>query len=147
MRPTKLDLDRALLHESPERVRELALESGVRVSELAMRAAALGLTSLADSEARRVLAADPDDTDAWIAALVAADLSGDEARFLSMSALLGTEPLAPGPLGRRLFAELLARRVSTDAARSFLASQPLPPASDALERKLDTRLQLLGVAN
>lgn len=145
-RASRLDVDRALLHEPPERVRKLALESGVRVSELATRAAALGLTSTADSEARRVLAADPDDADAWIAALVAADLSGDQARFESTSALLGAEPLAPGPLGRRLFAELLARRVSKEAARSFLESQPLPPAVDALEQKLDARLKALGVA-
>jgi tetratricopeptide (TPR) repeat protein len=146
-RPTKHDVDNALLHEPLERVREVALASGVRVSELAMRAAALGLTSTADTEARRVLAADPDDTDAWIAALIAADLAGDEARFQSTSALLGPEPLAPGPLARRLFAELLARRVSPEAAKSFLGGEPLPPAVDALERKLDQRLQALGVAN
>lgn len=145
-RPTRKDLDRALLHESPKAVRELALKSGVPISELATRAAALGITEIADAEARRVLDADPDDSDAWIAALVAADLAHDEERFLSTTGLLGDEPIEPRPLGRRLFAELLARRVSVDAARNYLDQEPLPPPADDLEKTLDARLRAAGLA-
>jgi tetratricopeptide (TPR) repeat protein len=144
-RPGRKDVDHALLHDSPKRARELALKSGVPVSELAMRAAALGLTEIAATESRRVLDADPDDSDAWIAALVAADLAHDEERFLTATGLLGSEPLAPGPLGRRLLVELLARRISIEAARSFLDQSPLPAPRDDLETRVDARLRTLGL--
>lgn len=144
-RPTRKELDHALLHDTPKVVRELALKSGVPISELATRAAALGLTDIAATEARRVLDADPDDSDAWIAALVAADLAHDEDRFLVVTGLLGNDPLAPRPLGRRLFVELLARRVSLDAARNYLGEEPLPPPADELEKNVDSRLRALGL--
>lgn len=144
-RPTRKDLDHALLHETPGAVRELALKSGVPISELATRAAALGLTDVASTEARRVLDADPDDSDAWIAALVAADLAHDEERFLVTTGLLGDDPLAPRPLGRRLLVELLARRVGLDAAKNYLGEEPLPPPKDELEKNLDSRLHALGL--
>ncbi len=141
------EVDRALLEKPRDEARAVALRHGVRLAELATRAAALGLGDIAETESERVLVADPDDADAWVAALVSADLAGDETRFAKVARQLGPDPLALGPLAQRLFAELLARRAGPDAARAFLRAGPLLPTSDELARRVEGRLKSLGVSN
>jgi sugar/nucleoside kinase (ribokinase family) len=71
-----------------------------------------------------VLTADPDDGDAWVAALVAADLQRDAAAF--ERALL--------------FAQVLERRLGDAAAAAWLkAHGPLPSPTDRLERAVAER--------
>lgn len=134
------DIDRALSRGELARARELSVLASVSSGVLAVRAAALGAGQLAAKQATLVLAADPSDADARIALLVAADLSGDTPlfdRWLTRAPLDGPVPSA---LAARLMAELLARRVSSDAANAWLdAYGGLPAPRDALERALDTR--------
>jgi tetratricopeptide (TPR) repeat protein len=72
------------------------------------------------SQAERRLAADPEDTDAWAAGLVAADLVGDEDRFGKILRALGESPLPMAPGSLALLADLVARRCGTDAATSLM---------------------------
>jgi tetratricopeptide (TPR) repeat protein len=75
--------------------------------------------------AERRLAADPEDTDAWIAGLVAADLVGDEARFRKILGELGETPLPVTPVVLELLAELVARRCGPEAGTALvLAARP-----------------------
>jgi hypothetical protein len=87
-----------------------------------------------------VLTADPDDGDAWVAALVAADLQRDAAAFERALLALGRHPVAPGALGARLFAQVLERRLGDAAAAAWLkAHGPLPSPTDRLERAVAER--------
>lgn len=134
-------LDRALGAGELTRARRLAVTAGVRADRLAVRAAALGSAGAAGEQAELVLAADPTNGNAWVAALVAADLDGDPERFRRALDALAREALPPEPLAARLMAALLARRVGADAARAWLeAYGELPPPSDALERRVAARL-------
>jgi tetratricopeptide (TPR) repeat protein len=77
------------------------------------------------SQAERRLAADPDDTDAWVAALVAADLLGDEERFQRLLRVLSDTPLPISPPALHLLSELVARRCGANAAAALaLAARP-----------------------
>lgn len=138
-RPTPSDVDQALLTGSVDRARALARAAGMPLGVLALRAAALGRSSVALEESERVLSADPDDSDAWIAGLYAASLEGETERFEALSRRLGAEPTVPSSLGARLFAELLARRIGPDAARAFGQANSLPPPADELERRVEER--------
>lgn len=135
------DIDRALQRGDLKRARELAVLGSVSSNLLAVRAAALGASALALEQAELVLAADPSDADARIASLVAADLSGDAPRFERSLARTAFETPVPSALAARLLADLLARRIGPDAARTWLeAYGGLPAPRDALERALDARL-------
>jgi len=84
--------------------------------------------------ALRRLRADPQDADARIAALVAADLAGDEATFADASTPPVAPMDAPSAEGAELLEALLARRVGRGAARAFRgaygagAAAPAAPA-------------------
>ncbi|MBK7583466.1 MAG: tetratricopeptide repeat protein [Myxococcales bacterium] len=138
-RPTLADVDRALAERAPARARRLAKLVGLRTSHLALRAAALGVTDVARTEAARVLDADPNDSDALIAALSAASLDGDPAGVAALLTRGGAEPLAPSSLGVRLFAELLRRRVGKDAAAIWLEGWALTKAREPLEARVEAR--------
>jgi tetratricopeptide (TPR) repeat protein len=89
----------------------------------------LALASIAPTRAlvlsERRLAADPDDTDAWTAGLVAADLVGDEERFRKILAELGEMPLPITTRALELLTELVARRCGREAADALvLAARP-----------------------
>jgi len=95
--------------------RVAAAEAKVSPLELALLATKSGQPALGLSQARLLLAADPRDADALIAALDAARLSGDETAFLSLlrgaqSAQLPSLPLA------KMLAELLRGRIGDAAA-------------------------------
>ena len=135
------DIDRALQRGELARARELAVLAQVSSSSLALRAAALGASDLAQKQAGLVLAADTSDTDARIALLVAADLAGDTPQFERWLVRSPLDAPHPSPLAARLMADLLARRVGRDAARAWLeAYGELPKPRDALEGSLDARL-------
>jgi hypothetical protein len=102
------------------RARSVARKAGVGAAELAVRAVVGGYWRLGAEQAELVLAADPRNSDAWIAALAAADLAGDQARFSDLVGRLDAESGRPGPLAGWLLAELLARRVGPAAARTWL---------------------------
>jgi hypothetical protein len=135
------NVDAAIGAGQLERARRLAIESGMRPDELALRAAALGVGRIAVEQAELVLAADPTSGNAWVAALVGADLRGDAEGFREALVALASDAQRPDPLGARLMADLLTRRVGADAARAWLAAYgPLPDPSDALERRVAARL-------
>jgi Tfp pilus assembly protein PilF len=135
------DVDRALQRGELARARELAVLAQLSSSSLALRAAALGASELAQKQAELVLAADASDTDARIALLVAADLARDTPQFERWLVREALDAPHPSPLAARLMADLLARRVSRDAARAWLAAYgELPAPQDALEESLDARL-------
>lgn len=135
------ELDRRLVGAALDRARELSLGARVAPGELAVRAAALGRLDLASEQAGWLLAADPTDGDAWIAALVAADLARDENAFGDALAKIADQPSRPSALGAVLFGELLLRRVGADAARRWLESYGTPAAHDALTASCVARLE------
>jgi tetratricopeptide (TPR) repeat protein len=125
-------LDLALARGDLPAARALAIAAGMRADALAVRAAKLGLPELAREQARLVLDADRSSSEAWIAALVAADLSGDFAGFTQALDALDPDAAAPGPEAARLMADLLARRVGADAARAWSSAYgPLPASGEA----------------
>lgn len=115
-------LDRALSAGQDKTARRLALSLHLGPGQLALRAAALGRTDLARGEAELVLQADPSNSNAWVARLVAADLAGNDHAF---ERVLET-PRAARPrlslLGANLWAGLLRRRIGEDAAKAWLAA-------------------------
>lgn len=133
------DVDRALAAGDGEHAKRLALAAGVGPGQLALRAAALGVSSVARTEAERVLAADPNDGDALVAALCAASLDGSAEQFEAALRRVGQQPFAPSPLGVRLLGELLGHRVGTAARDAWLEAWSLPAPSDPLEARVDAR--------
>jgi hypothetical protein len=108
---TLLELDQALAYADLPAARALAVAARITKGELAVRAAALGHAALATEQATSVLAANPDDADAWTAALVASDLVGDGDAFQHLLRRAQANPTALHGLSVRLLAELVARHV------------------------------------
>ena len=111
----------ALAEEDLPKARDLARRLLMPPGELALVAVTLGKPQLALVQAEWVLRAAPDDGDAWVAALCAADLLQNSQRFVQFLRLAPSGPVALGPLGAQLFTELLRRKVGDDAARAWLA--------------------------
>jgi tetratricopeptide (TPR) repeat protein len=136
----RVKLDRAILASNLELTRRLAIEQRVSPAELAVRAAALGSAELALKQARWVLSADPTSSDAWVAALVAADLEHDSLAFGETLKKLDRRAVEPSPLARRLLAELVARRLGPQAQAAWeQACGPSKEPSDPLERRVQER--------
>jgi tetratricopeptide (TPR) repeat protein len=130
-------IDAALLEGRLGLGRATATEVGMSAAELAVRAAALGQSNLAREQAELVLAADPNDGDAWVALLAAETPAAKPASGLS--AML--DPSRPGWLSIRLLALVLADRVGPAVARTWLAAwSPLPEPADELELELVRKL-------
>lgn len=129
-------LDQALLKATPEEARTLARRARLTPGELASRAAALGLRTLAAEQGRLVLEADPSSTDARIALLAA----GNEAEVALALSLPLTTPTAPSAVGALLLAELLLRKSGPEAAQAALRHAP-EAREDALVTARRTRLQ------
>ncbi len=140
---SRSELDRALIEE-PDKAKALARRAGVTPGELAVRAAALGLTSFARAASEQILSADPDDGDAWVAGLCAASLEHDQGRFERVAAGLGEEPLELSPLAVRLMTELILRKLGPEAASAWQTAWALPAPSDPLERAVETRIGARG---
>jgi len=143
--PQLAELDVALANGNLDGARAFATDLRLPPAYVGLRAAALGEYDLADEQARLVWRADPNNTDAWITLNVvreaqsrgAANTAANAART---SAAFGQPPTqAPSPLAVRLFASLLARRLGTQAAKSWLAAAgPLPQPRDSVERGLES---------
>lgn len=119
-------VDEALLSRDVDQARQRALAAHLALGDLAVRAARLGLPATAARLADKVLHADPEDANAWIARLVAADLSGDQAAFSTALVSLGQSPVTPRPPAARLLAALLQRRAGKAAAERWLQGYGLP---------------------
>jgi len=144
-RPKLDELDRALLNDTTDTARELALALDLGESELAARAVALGKTKTGREQAQHVQQADPADGTAWVTLLSSADLLRDEVLYEATLSALDEEPTAPSSLAVVLFAELLKRRVGADAARAWLeaaaAEPPETPLATRQLRRLENELK------
>lgn len=142
--PSLPELDRALLSDTNDTARELALALEIPEGEVAARAVALGKTRAGSKRANHVHQADPSEGTAWVTLLSSADLMRDEALYEATLNALDEAPTPPSPLGTVLFADLLKRRVGEDAARAWLQAAATPPPDDPLVarqlRRLETEL-------
>jgi tetratricopeptide (TPR) repeat protein len=117
-KPSLPELDVALAEGDLARARRLA-------GELSLRPAALSLYAVprapatALAQARLLLAADPENSDAFAAALAAADLLGDEAEFARLLGALAETPDPASPGALEALRQVLARRSGAEAASSL----------------------------
>lgn len=104
----------------------LRLSSSALAVLLASRAPELAL-----AEAETILRADPTASDAWIAALAAADALADRERFEKLLTALDPHPLAPSNAALALLAGLVQRHAGEEAARAFeqALAAPVPRAA------------------
>lgn len=128
----------ALARSDLDEARRLAVLLRMPKGTLAVRAAALGALDSARRQATHVLGADPEDADALVALLAAAQ----DDRMLSdgLRRLTSNPKLRPGslsPLATLVMARVLKLRVGEMASDAWLrASGPLPAPQDALEGRL-----------
>jgi tetratricopeptide (TPR) repeat protein len=134
-------VDAALRGGDLEAARRVAQKARIPWSEVAVRAALLGRPALAREQAELVLGADPRDASARIALAAAADLAGDPAAIAAALRMVPARSTAPSPLARILFAEVLARRVSVEAARAWLGAAPEAAGGDPLLAEAAARLR------
>ena len=118
---TGVELDRAIERGDLTAARRAAIELRLSGSELALvlarRAPALGLI-----HGEALLLADPTESDAWVAALTAADALADREAFARILPLLDREPRLPSNTGLILLVELLARHTGADGRAALLAA-------------------------
>ncbi len=139
------EVDAALSAGNLDAARKAARHARLPSPELAVRAAALGVASLARDQAALVLGADPSSSSARIALAVAADLAGDTTQLAAaLDIPRDTVTVAPSPLARLLFADLLVRRAGREAARAYAGPDvvsPDAPASDPLLASVRKRVR------
>jgi tetratricopeptide (TPR) repeat protein len=132
-RPTLAEIDAALSNGEFERAQSLALSARVSSGALALRAAALGIVGFARTHAELVLTADPSDSDARVAAAVAADLARDDTALSTTVSSLPEFSTPLSPLATLLMAELLERRAGSGVRQVWLRSAgTIPTGSDPL---------------
>lgn len=119
-RPSLAEIDAALATGDFERAQNLALSARLSSGALALRAAALGIVTFARAHAGLVLSADPSDSDARVAAAVAADLARDEDSLSTALTSLPASSTPLSPLATLLMAELLDRRLGPDVRHTWL---------------------------
>ncbi|HVR19905.1 MAG TPA: tetratricopeptide repeat protein [Polyangiaceae bacterium] len=119
-------LDDALRAGDLPGARALAVHLSLAPSALAWRALELSERDLALEQAALVLAADPSDSDAWLAALAASDELGDDGRFVETLRALDSEPLPPSPRALVVLETLVVRHAGPEAAAAFRAAQRNP---------------------
>lgn len=138
-KPTRADVDVALLRGDLPRARRVALRARVGQGELALRALALGLDRLAADQASLVLDADPRDPSAAIALVLTSPAA---AIPNALDRAVGARLERSAVLGRFLFAERVAREVTAADARALLTDAELTtPREDALEERVRARIQ------
>jgi tetratricopeptide (TPR) repeat protein len=136
------EIDAALASGDLPRARRLALHAKVEGADLAVRAVALGNALAAKQQAELIVGADPDNTTAVLALVVALDLLHDAAGM--ERALARPQRGRTTPLVRVLFAEMLARRLGDEVARAWLAAatpEGAPRVGDALLDATEGRLR------
>lgn len=119
------DVSAALREGDLERARSAATRLRVSAGGLALLAARDSDAAVAAKQAAIALNADPSDSDAWVAALVAADLSGDIAGIERLLSEDRPEPTAPNPLALELLGSVLERLAGADARRAW-GPEPSP---------------------
>jgi hypothetical protein len=112
-------LDQALRAGDATAARRAAVSAHVGNGWLALRAVELGQPTFAKEAAELTLSAEPGNIDARVAALAVADLERDERGLRKWATKLPSDHDAPSALSARIMADLLARRVGADAARTF----------------------------
>ena len=93
------EVDRSLVEGRLGEARQRARRAGIEPAELGLRAVALGRADLGAQQAGLVMAADPASADAWVAGLVAADLTRNEAAFARHARSTGARSHHSGTLG------------------------------------------------
>lgn len=132
-------LDRALSIIRPEEAYSLANKAKISPGELVVRAAALGLTELAQIQSKLILEADPGNMDAQIAFLESSNQQ-TFLKFLTQQPLTKSVTTPPSIVGTLLLARLLLRKSGPDAARMTI--QYLPEIKDdALAQRLFSGLK------
>jgi len=125
---TRVELDRAIARGDLPAARRAAIGFRLSNSDLALvlarRAPALALL-----HAEAVLLADPTASDAWIAALTAADALADPESFARILPLLDPEPLLPSTTGLSLLGELVARHTGPEGRKALLGALGSPEPS------------------
>jgi hypothetical protein len=121
-------VDRALVDGDLEAARGAASALMLPASELALRALALGLLTLAREQAELVASAAPEDVNAWIVQLVVARRAPAQPSEALVVPPFPYEPEAPSPLGRALLAEFLSGALGVDAAEAWLNAVQLDAA-------------------
>jgi Tfp pilus assembly protein PilF len=116
---TGVELDRAIERRDLRAVRRAAIELRLSQSELLV-ALVRRAPELALVEGRAELLADPTASNAWIAALAAADVLGAPEQFAELLPLLDREPLPPSDGALALLGELIARHVGDDGERALV---------------------------
>lgn len=112
------ELLEALREQDLPRARAIAAGQRIDARTLALLAAAQGYPALATQQAQLVLAADPSDPDALLAALSAAASVGDAQELAALLERADGE-YPPSALGARLLGELLLWLVGEDAASAW----------------------------
>ena len=112
-------LHRELLSANLSRARQAAVLGRLPPAAVALRALELGLPKMASAQAEYVLGADPSNSDAWIAALVAADRLADADAYQRLLASPPPSPTRPSQQAAKALADLVERRVGTEARVRF----------------------------
>lgn len=127
--PEEDSLDRELVSGHLAHARTLATRSRLVPASLAHRALEVGAPQVALTQAEFVLGADPTNTDAWIAALAAADQLGDAPTYERLLLAPPDRPTPPSPRAAKVLGELIERRAGQDErARWHEASSEGPGA-------------------
>ena len=127
-------LAHVLSHGRLEDARSVALELRVGPGELAVRAVQAGRLDAAHVQAELVLGANPDDADAWVAAVAAANLERKLDGFQKMLGAAPEQPSAPSPAALEVLAEVLNRVVGPEAKAAWQAAGAAPPGPKAPPR-------------
>jgi hypothetical protein len=128
------ELDRAIQAGDIAKARGLAIDLSMSSGELALRAAAQKNSRLVREQAEWILVSDPNNGDAWVALLIAADLDADRVAFDRALAGLRKTGVEPGPTGFGLLGELIGRRIGPDASEALTRALGSVPSERALSR-------------
>jgi tetratricopeptide (TPR) repeat protein len=120
--PPELWLHDALGAGDLKEARRASLALRLPPGRLALRAASEGALALARAQAELVRAADPDDSDAWTAALLTASLEADAEGFARILRDAPAEPTPLSPEAVAAMAELLSRIAGPDAGAALRAA-------------------------
>jgi Tfp pilus assembly protein PilF len=115
-------VDRALMRSDAETARAEAVRARMKTTTLALTALERGRAELARDTATTVLAAEPENVDARVALLLAADLSGDEKSWQAALARVPEDHTELSEQASRLMGELLSRRAGPAAAAAWSAA-------------------------